>query len=117
MRDLILYKVDYFTSAVTLSNLFPDEFGENRVHINSLVALIKGGAARALEQMCRNADDLEVALSLNACPLSSSLYPERWNPDHLVAWYGRRGFRKVNTKNPLFSFMGRLMVRTPSSGQ
>jgi hypothetical protein len=113
MKDLLLTHVDNFTSFVRLSNLYPDEFGLYRVHINHLEAIFKGGAARALEVMCHNADTLGITLSLNACPLMSGLYHTPWQADKLVAWYEKRGFKRVNTKDPLFNFMGRLMVRTP----
>lgn len=115
MRNLLLQYVDYFTSDVALSNLPADEFGVNRIHINHILALVKGGAGQALDRICQNADIHRATLSLNACPLSTSVYPKPWDADKLVAWYGRRRFKLVNSKDPMFNFMGRLMVRTPWS--
>lgn len=112
MKDLLLMHVNVWDAKVTLNNFLPDEFGFDRVHVTHLSALVKGGGARALDMICKNADDLGVVLSLNACPLQSEVYHTQWSADRLVEWYGRRGFKRVNSRDPLFDFMGRLMVRT-----
>jgi hypothetical protein len=115
MRELLLTHVSIWDADITMSELRSDEFGYDRVHINHLYALIKGGGSRALSMVCQNADDLEITLSLNACCLTSALYPTQWQPEKLVAWYAKHGFAKAESRDSSFLFMGRLMVRTPDS--
>lgn len=113
MKDLIIIGVDCLISGVRLTNLPPDEFGEDRVHVTLVEALVKGGAAHALDTMCRNADELGITLSLNACALTSTLYHTPWPMKNLISWYSARGFEEKYSINPTFSFMGHLMVRRP----
>ncbi len=113
MKDLILTGVDCFTSIVRLTDFPSDEYGENRVHITNIEATRKGGGAKALDTMCKNADELDITLSLNACALRNELYHMPWPIDTLIGWYERRGFRRVSSMGPSYAFMGRPMVRVP----
>lgn len=76
-------------------------------HINHIGAKLKGGARRAMQKLCYNADFHGLALTLNACPMRNSLYVEPWDQEKLTAWYVSFGFKKLEPTE----FMTHLMVR------
>jgi len=90
-----------------------DEFGKDRVHINAIQSLVKGGGSACLETLCKNADDLQVTLSLNALPFHTERHPELMDRQKLIEWYGRFGFKRMNSNRSVFRHMAALMVRYP----
>jgi hypothetical protein len=128
MKTLLIEGLDLKLCSLRLANFSADEFGENRVHIHTLEAKVKGGGREALKVICKNADDLRIVLSLNACPLRTDLYSTPLDTQVLVKWYESFGFMKRATRaalnlecdpmdempystSPLWLHMSNLMVR------
>lgn len=107
MKDLVLDGVDQRLCEVRISDL------SFCLHINRLLALTKGGARKSLLKICENADILGVALSLNACPVRTDLYPESMSTEWLTEWYERFGFEKFISDHHYYYFMSNVMLRRP----
>lgn len=61
-----------------------------------------------MQAICKNADDLGITLTLNACPMRSSLYDACLDQTKLVNWYQNFGFKLTRSADP---FMSHFMVR------
>ena len=83
------------------------------LHINRIYPVVKGGGRKALAQICKNADERGVVLTLNACSVRTPLYPKLWFDDKLVEWYQGFGFQEWHSDNAHFTYMSRLMKRMP----
>lgn len=103
MKHLLLEGVNQLIAEIRISGTSAMDI----FHVNHIGAKLKGGGRRALEQLCGNADRLGVNLTLNACPMRNSLYPEPWNQDKLLRWYEAFGFKRLEPTE----FMSHLMVR------
>lgn len=111
MKTLVAWGMKPGIAVLSLANFPDDEFGTNRVHIHTVEALVKGGGREAMQVMCRNAADVGITLSLNACPFRTTVYPEPWKTEELVAWYQSFGFRRVNAKSDFYFGMSHLMIK------
>lgn len=111
MKTLVAWGIKPRIALISLSNFPDDEFGINRVHIHTIQALVKGGGREALKTMCRNAADVGITLSLNACPFRTEAYPEPWDVEKLMAWYQDFGFGRASTINPFYIDMKHLMIK------
>ena len=111
MKTLVAWGIKPRIALVSLSNFLDDEFGINRVHIHTVQALVKGGGREALKTMCRNAADVGITLSLNACAFRTDVYPEPWDVNKLVSWYHTFGFVSVVPKSDFYADMKHLMVK------
>ena len=112
MKTLVVWGMKPGIALLSLSNLPDDEFGINRVHIHTVQALVKGGGREAMNTMVRNASDVGITLSLNACPFRSPFYPEPWNLVKLMAWYEAFGFKHVVAKSDFYTDMKHLMIKS-----
>lgn len=113
IADLLLTNLNKNRCSIRMCDMDEDEFGKDRVHINSIEALIKGGGTAALELVCKNSDDLKIVLSLNAVPLRTPLYQEPMPRPKLIEWYSRFGFKRVSVNRDVYLYMAALMVRYP----
>mgnify|MGYP001578005246 CR=1 FL=1 len=116
IRELIATNLDTDRCFVRMSDLPDDEFGRDRVHINSVQAVVKGGGAAGMELICKNADDLQVILSLNASSFRTPMYAEMLPRKKLIEWYARFGFKRISigcTPKSLSLYMSAIMVRYP----
>lgn len=112
MKTLVAWGLKPSIAEIRLSNFPDDEFGINRVHIHTIQALVKGGGREAMVMMCRNAADVGIILSLNACPFRSVAYPEPWNVGKLIAWYQNFGFERASSQSDFYIDMKHLMVKS-----
>ena len=107
----LLNGIDKTKCDIRITNLDPDEFGKDRMHINSVTALTKGGGKYGISIVCNNADKFGIILSLNAIPYYTKLYDNLIAENDLVQWYSRFGFKRINSNNGVFAYMSNLMVR------
>jgi hypothetical protein len=110
---LLATNLDTSKYQVRLSDMPDDELGKDRIHINSISAIVRGGGRRGMKLICQNADDLKITLSLNACPYYTSLYQELLPLKNLIQWYEKFGFKRVDLQTGIFVHMSALMVRYP----
>ena len=109
MRYLILDGTDPDACEIRVSDL------GICLHLNKVVAKIKGGARKTLHRICQNADILGVPLSLNACPVRTELYPDLLADERLVKWYEEFGFKRHVSDFHYFYFMSNVMLRRPDA--
>ena len=103
MKYLLLQGVNQLIAEVRISGTSADDI----FHINHIGAKLKGGGRKALQKLCENADSFGVTLTLNACPMRNSAYPEVWDQTKLLSWYESFGFKRLEPTE----FMKHLMVR------